>query len=294
MCPLRAYGGYPTLVCHLGLKDMQRLGPDCRKTLYMTAPQSRAGHPARKLLQSPKKKIKIISTMSAKNSKDYGDESTSDSSYGGMESEQNSGAEDGAPEGATLDSERSRHGKSSAKDHMYDTAPDSEDSSSHTPAQKSKRMLLTSSPAKSQSPIADLSDQEAGEFDYLSESAPLCKTGFRRQRLRWAPVASWNLEHNTEEAVFQEISRILASSMADAQVSVTPKHNLKAISHFRLKQASACIDLLLVQFCRSDLSESIFLYGRTTSRAMAHTEIESMDVHFRGALDAMSSFVLRS
>jgi hypothetical protein len=37
MCPLRAYGGYPTLVCHLRLKDMQRLGPDGRKTLYMTA-----------------------------------------------------------------------------------------------------------------------------------------------------------------------------------------------------------------------------------------------------------------
>ena len=26
MCLLRAYGGYPTLVLHLGLKDMQRLG----------------------------------------------------------------------------------------------------------------------------------------------------------------------------------------------------------------------------------------------------------------------------
>ncbi len=33
MCPLRAYGGYPTLVRHLGLKDMQRFGPDDRKTI---------------------------------------------------------------------------------------------------------------------------------------------------------------------------------------------------------------------------------------------------------------------
>ncbi len=130
-----------------------------------------------------------------------------------------------------------------------------------------------------------------GEFDYLSDSAPRHKTGFRRPRLHWAPVASWNLEHNTEEAVFQEISIILAASVADAQVSVTPKHNLKAISHFRLKQVSPGINLLLVYF---SLSESIFLCGRTTSREMVHTEIESMYVHLRSALDAMSDFELRS
>ncbi len=185
MCPLRAYGGYPTLVCHLGLEDMQRLGPDGRKTLYMTAPVASRSLGPQVVAITPKKKIKIISTMSAENSKDYGDESTSDSSYGRMESEQNSGGEDGAPDGATLDPERSRHGKSSAKDHMYDTAPDSDDSPSHTPAQKSKRMLFTSSPAKTLSPVVDLSDQEAGEFDYLSDSAPRRKTGFRRPRLVW-------------------------------------------------------------------------------------------------------------
>ncbi len=38
MCPLRAYGGYQTLVCHLQMKDMQLLGPDSSKTLYLTAP----------------------------------------------------------------------------------------------------------------------------------------------------------------------------------------------------------------------------------------------------------------
>jgi hypothetical protein len=79
--------------------------------------------------------------------------------------------------------------------------------------------------------------------------------------------------------------------MADAQVSVTPKHNLKAISHFRLKQVSAGINLLLVYF---SLSESIYLCGRTTSCEMVHTEIESMYVHLRGALDAMSGFEFRS
>ena len=43
MCLLRAYGGYPTLVRHLGLKDMQRFRPRLPKTLYATAPVTVAG-----------------------------------------------------------------------------------------------------------------------------------------------------------------------------------------------------------------------------------------------------------
>ena len=163
MCPLRAYGGHPTRVCYLGFNDMQRLGPDDRKTLYLTAPVAgRSLGP--QVVAITQKKIKIISTMSAENSKDYGDEYSSDSSYGRMESVHNSGAEDGAPDGATLDSDRSRHGKSSAKDHMYDTDPDSEDSedsTNHTPAQKSKRLPFTSPPTQSQSPVPDLSDLDS-------------------------------------------------------------------------------------------------------------------------------------
>ena len=38
MCLLRAYEGYPTLVRHLALKDMQRFRPRLPKTLYVTAP----------------------------------------------------------------------------------------------------------------------------------------------------------------------------------------------------------------------------------------------------------------
>ncbi len=125
----------------------------------------------------------------------------------------------------------------------------------------------------------------------FADSCRLLKISARVCPPMWAPVASWNLEQYTEEAVFQEISRIIAASMADAQVSVTPKHNLKAFSHFRLRQVSSCIDLLLVHSC---LSESIFFCGRTTSHEMVHTEIESMHVHLRSALDARSSFMLRS
>ncbi len=79
----------------------------------------------------------------AENSRDYADDYSSDSSYGAMESVHNSGAEDGAPDGARMDSERSRHGKLSAKNNIEDTVPeseDSQDSSNHTPAPKSKRM----------------------------------------------------------------------------------------------------------------------------------------------------------
>ncbi len=53
----------------------------------------------------------------------------------------NSGAEDGAPDGTTLDSESSHHGELSANKQL-ETENDSEDSidpSNHTPAQKSKR-----------------------------------------------------------------------------------------------------------------------------------------------------------
>ncbi len=81
--------------------------------------------------------------------------------------------------------------------------------------------------------------------NYLSDSAPRLKNGSSRLRIHWAPAASWNLEHKTEEALFHEISRILAASMAGAQVSVTPKHHDKAISHSRLRQVSACINLCL-------------------------------------------------
>ena len=37
MCPLRAYGGHPTLVCLLGQEDMQRFRPDVLITFYVTA-----------------------------------------------------------------------------------------------------------------------------------------------------------------------------------------------------------------------------------------------------------------
>jgi hypothetical protein len=50
-------------------------------------------------------------------------------------------------------------------------------------------------------------------------------------------MASWNPAQlgNTEESILKEISRIMAASLSDVEVDVTPKHNQKSISHFRLK-----------------------------------------------------------
>ena len=70
MCLLRAYGGYPTLVCHLGLKDMQRSRPRFPKTLYVTAPVAgRSLGP--QVIAIPPKKSKVVLTMSAKHLREY-------------------------------------------------------------------------------------------------------------------------------------------------------------------------------------------------------------------------------
>jgi hypothetical protein len=67
--------------------------------------------------------------------REYDDVYSSDSGDGGMESVYNSGAKDGAPDGATLDSESSRHGKLSASKQLetVNESEDSNDSSNHTP-----------------------------------------------------------------------------------------------------------------------------------------------------------------
>jgi hypothetical protein len=91
--------------------------------------------------------------MSAERSRTYSDDDNDSEDAEIMESVPNSGAEDGASDGTTMDSERSRHGKLSVnRDH--ETKDDSNDSSSHTPAQKSKRQrTLSLSPCKLPSPL---------------------------------------------------------------------------------------------------------------------------------------------
>ncbi len=135
-------------MCHLRLKVMQRLGPDGRKTLYMTAPV--AGRSPGCNLE---KRNHHRATMADEHSREYEDDYSSDSGEGGMESMHNSGPEDGAPDGAEMDSEISRHGELSASKQL-ETENDSDDSDgsiNHTPAQKSRRPKLALSPCKSPS-----------------------------------------------------------------------------------------------------------------------------------------------
>ena len=89
---------------------------------------------------------------------------------------------------------------------------------------------------------------EPYHYDFLSYSTQQRKTGFRRPLVNRANVASWNTDQNSEEHIYQEISRIIAASMADAKVEVTLKHNNKVISHFRLKTVSACRNILIPLF----------------------------------------------
>jgi len=180
---------------------MQRLGPNDRKTFFVTAPVvGRLSGP--QVVAILKKEIIIGFTMSAEHSR------------------------------------RSRHGKLSVNQDPA-TEDDSNDSSSHTPAQKSKRRRMVSiSPCRSPSPLPMEAELEPFGYDSLSDSTPRRRTGFTRPRINWTNVASWSLSANTEEDVLEEIARIMAASMADAKVEVTLKYNQKAISHFRLKTVS--------------------------------------------------------
>ena len=126
--------------------------------------------------------------MSAENSRTYSTDDDADSNYGAMESMPNSEAEDGACDGAGMDSEKIRHGKLSLNKaaETEDDSVDSNDSSSHTPAQKPKRQrrLAMSSPGKSPSPIPPEPELEPFHYDSLSDSTPRRKTGFRRPRIK--------------------------------------------------------------------------------------------------------------
>jgi hypothetical protein len=206
---------------------MQRFRPDVLITFYVTA--SVAGRAL-----SPQ----VSFSMAEDHSRTYSYYEDDDGAYGRMESVPNSGAEDDAPDAEKMDTERSRHGKISASKQL-DTENDSEDSndsSTHTPAQKPKRRRFPStSPCRSPSPLPMEPELEPINYDSLSDSTPRRKTGFRRPRIQWTNVSSWNTDQIPESAVQDEISRIMAASLADAKVEVTPKANEKAISHFRLK-----------------------------------------------------------
>jgi len=115
----------------------------------------------------------------------------------------------------------------------------SDDSDQHTPAQKSKRRF---SPAPSSALHDDDGPSESESI--LSDRDELFgtkryKRGFKRPRLVWELVSSWSKDHVTPDDIQGEIARIMAKSMHDAKLEVTPKYNSRAISDFRLKMVRA-------------------------------------------------------
>ena len=115
----------------------------------------------------------------------------------------------------------------------------SDDSDQHTPAQKSKRRC---SPAASSAHDDDVgpSDSERILSDRDGLSGPKrYKRGFKRPRIQWELVSSWNKDHVAADDYEGEIARIMAKSMHDAKLEVTPRYNSRAISDFRLKTVRA-------------------------------------------------------
>ena len=169
------------------------------------------------------------------------------SDYGGSSDDDrrdevpNSSSGDDANDNADPDSADDRAVKKIRAEDLYssDDCNQSDSSSLHTPAQKSKRAFT---PPRFQKdylvPPSDSDTQDRDRDDLFFGSSPRRKRGFKRIRSQWDNVMSWSLLHVSQDDINGEIARIMAKSMEDANISVTPKHNSRAVSHFRQKTVS--------------------------------------------------------
>ena len=105
------------------------------------------------------------------------------------------------------------------------------------PLQKSKRQRAVSPASESFEEIGDgASDLESFVTDRDELLGPSGRRrGFKRPRIEWELVSSWNKDHVTQEDYEGEIARIMAKSLWDSKTAVSPKYNAKAISDFRYK-----------------------------------------------------------
>jgi hypothetical protein len=111
------------------------------------------------------------------------------------------------------------------------------DSDQHTPAQKSKRLRAVSPASEGRDEFGDgASDLESicTERDELFGPRGR-KRGYKRPRIEWELVSSWNKDHVAQEDYEGEIARIMAKSLMDSKTAVSPKYNRNAISNFRYK-----------------------------------------------------------
>ena len=108
------------------------------------------------------------------------------------------------------------------------------DSDQHMPAQKSK--LQRYSPMPHSEDSVGSSNLESVLTDRDERFGPSRrKRGFKRPRIQWELVSSWNKDHVSSYDYQGEIARIMAKSMHDAKTEVTPKYNARAISDSRFK-----------------------------------------------------------
>ncbi len=109
---------------------------------------------------------------------------------------------------------------------------------------KSKRQH--SSPDAQSQVVVGCSDSDdnargfSGRDELLGHSGRGRRRGFKRPRIQWELVSSWNKDHVTPDDYQGEIARIIAKSMRDAKIEVTPKYNARAISDFRFKTVRHC------------------------------------------------------
>jgi hypothetical protein len=125
----------------------------------------------------------------------------------------------------------------SSEEQIFDGQSD--DSDQHTPAQKTKRRC-SPGPSSADDDVVGPSDSES----FLSERDELFgpkryKRGFKRPRLQWELVSSWNKDHVAQADYEGDIARIMAKSMHDARLEVTPRYNARAILDFYFKTKRA-------------------------------------------------------
>ncbi len=85
--------------------------------------------------------------------------------------------------------------------------------------------------------VSDDNARGFSERDELLEHSGLGRRrSFKRPRIQWELISSWNKDHVSPDDYQGEIARIMAKSMRDAKTGVTPKYNARAISDFRFKR----------------------------------------------------------
>ena len=120
-----------------------------------------------------------------------------------------------------------------------ENSSDYDNSSEHTPAQKSKRQPFTQRSVEHSEAVPESDAEElAEETDDETLAARVSKSGIRRPRLDWEHVSTWNRAQVAPDDYEGEIARIMAKSLHDAKYAVTPRYNSRAISEFRYKTVS--------------------------------------------------------